>query len=136
MERVAVRRTLELGCPVSTLWRLVTDERELAGWLGQDVVLDLRPGGHGRVVDDGGSARELVVREVEPDHRVAFAWWPEDDERAVSEVVFAVETTGTGSRLLVTETASAMATASATSWDIRLISLWLAICSLAADRKV
>jgi uncharacterized protein YndB with AHSA1/START domain len=121
-----LRRTIDLDCPPAELWRLVTDAELLSTWLGHDVALDPRPGGAGRVVDDDGRVRHLVVHEVATDERLAFAWWPEDDEAAVSEVVLTVEPAGdVGSRLVVTETASAGA-----SWDARLVALWLSVCSL------
>jgi uncharacterized protein YndB with AHSA1/START domain len=132
MERLVVRRTLDLDCSADALWRLVTSPHELAGWLGRDVVLDLRAGGRGRLTDDNGSARTLAVREVLDGERLAFAWWPEDDEQAASEVVFAIEPAEHGSRLVITETAAGAAgAAAASSWDIRLISLWLSVCALA-----
>jgi uncharacterized protein YndB with AHSA1/START domain len=129
MERLAVRRTLDLDCSADALWRLVSDPDELASWLGSDVELDLHPGGWGRVVDDG-TARRLAVQEVVEGERLAFTWWPEEDEQAASEVVFVVEATDRGSRLVITETAAGAARATAaTSWDVRILSLWLAVCS-------
>src|SRR5262245_15091201 len=134
MERLAVRRTLELDCTADELWRLVSTPDELAAWLGRDVELDVRVGGSGRLTDDDGDIRRVAIREVVDGERLAFSWWPEDDERAVSEVVFAVEGTGHGSRLHITETAAGAAQASvATSWDIRIISLWLAVCTRATS---
>ena len=130
MDRLAVRRTLDLDCSADALWRMVSHPDELAAWLGSDVELDLHGGGRGRVVDDDGTARRLAVQEVVEGERLAFAWWPEEDEQAASEVVFVVEGTDRGSRLLITETAAGAARATATtSWDVRILSLWLAVCS-------
>jgi uncharacterized protein YndB with AHSA1/START domain len=127
VEHPTVRRTIDLDCSPAALWRLVTDDALLSTWLGRDVALDVRPGGAGRLVDDDGCVRHLVVREVTTDERLTFAWWPEGDEDAVSEVVLTVEPAGDdGSRLVVTETASA-----GSSWDARLVSLWLSVCALA-----
>ena len=127
MDRPTVRRVLDLECSPAELWRLVTDDGLLSTWLGHDVVLDPRPGGAGRLVDDDGRVRNVAVREVTTDERLAFAWWPEDDEQAVSEVVFTVEpTVGEGSRLVITESCAA-----GSSWDARLVSLWLSVCALA-----
>jgi uncharacterized protein YndB with AHSA1/START domain len=134
MERLAVRRTLELDCTADELWRLVSSPDELTAWLGRDVELDLRAGGWGRLTDDDGAVRRLAVREVVDGERLSFCWWPEDDDRAASEVVFAIEGTGQGSRLHITETAAGAAQASAaTSWDIRILSLWLAVCTRATS---
>src|SRR5262245_12534490 len=132
MERLAVRRTIDLDCSADALWRLVTGPDELASWLGSDVELELRAGGSGRLVDDDGQARRLRVDELVDGERLAFTWWPEDDEHAASEVVFAIEAREDGSRLLITETAAGAAPAMATtSWDVRIVSLWLAVCSQA-----
>jgi uncharacterized protein YndB with AHSA1/START domain len=126
MEQPRIRRTLDLDCSPSALWQLVTEDSLLSGWLGEDVVVDLRPGGAGRLTDDDGRVHRLAVREVREGERLTFAWWPEDDEQAASEVVFAVEPTGDGSRLVITESRD-----TGSSWDARLVSLWLSVCALA-----
>jgi uncharacterized protein YndB with AHSA1/START domain len=134
MEGLLIRRTLELDCPVDELWRLVSDPDEIASWLGRDVVLDLRPGGRGRLTDDDGTVRHLAIDGVVDGEHLCFRWWPEEDEQAASTVVFAIEPAERGSRLIITETAAASAltsTASATSWDLRVLSLWLSVCALA-----
>ena len=114
------------------LSRLVSEPDQIASWLGRDVVLDLRPGGQGRLTDDDGTVRHLAIDDVVEGEHMTFRWWPEDDEQAASEVVFALEPAERGSRLLITETASsALTTASATSWDLRVLSLWLSVCALA-----
>ena len=134
MEGLLIRRTLELDCPVDELWRLVSEPDEIASWLGRDVELDLRPGGRGRLTDDDGTVRRLAIDGVVEGEHLTFRWWPEDDEESASTVVFAIEPAEGGSRLVITETATAAvltATASATSWDVRVLSLWLSVCALA-----
>jgi uncharacterized protein YndB with AHSA1/START domain len=134
MEGLLIRRTLELDCPVQQLWRLVSEPDEMGAWLGRDVVLDLRPGGSGRLTDDDGTVRRLAIDGVVEGEHLTFRWWPEDDEQAASTVVLAIEPAEEGSRLVITETAAASvvtATASATSWDHRVLSLWLSVCALA-----
>ena len=136
MERPTVRRTVDLACPAAELWRLVTAPEELSSWLGKDVTLELHPGGQGRLVDEDGTTRHLAVHEVVDGERLAFTWWPSDDEAAASNVTLTIEPTNDGTRLVVTEStreavASATASPAGSSWDIRLISLWLAVCALA-----
>ena len=133
---VAVRRVVDLDCDAADLWRLVTDEQELARWFGQEVSLDPRPSGRGRVVEDDGTVRGLLVREVVDGERLTFSWWVAGEEASQTEVSFEVESIGDHSRLVVTETASATRPAAedavtTSSWDIRLISLWLSVCALA-----
>ena len=133
MEGLLIRRTLELDCTVDELWRLVSEPDEIASWLGRDVVLDLRPGGRGRLTDDDGTVRHLAIDDVVEGELLTFRWWPEDDEQATSDVVFTIEPAKFGSRLVITETAASpalTATASATSWDLRVLSLWLSVCAL------
>jgi uncharacterized protein YndB with AHSA1/START domain len=126
VERPQVRRTLDLDCSPAVLWDLISEAVPLSTWLGREVVIDLRPGGSGRLVEDDDGVRELLVREVVPEERLVFSWWPSGDDQAASDVVFSLEPAGEGSRLVVTETCGA-----ATSWDIRLVSLWLSVCALA-----
>ena len=127
MERTTVRRTAELDCDAATLWHLVSAAEGLDTWLGEDVHLDLRVGGAGRLVDDDGVARDVRVTELIDGQRLAFTWWPDGDDGVTSDVVFTVEETDTGSRLLITETAAYERRVLAT----RVVSLWLAVCSLA-----
>jgi uncharacterized protein YndB with AHSA1/START domain len=133
---LAVRRTLDLGCDAADLWRFVTDERDLARWFGREVSIDARPRGRGRVVEDDGTIRTLVVREVVDGERLAFSWWVDGDEASRTEVSFEVQSVDDHSRLVVTETAvaatpAAGAAVTTSSWDTRLISLWLSVCALA-----
>ena len=50
------------------------------------------------------------VTELIAGERLAFTWWPDGDDGATSDVIFTVEETDTGSRLVITETADG------TSW--------------------
>jgi uncharacterized protein YndB with AHSA1/START domain len=128
MERTTVRRTVDLDCDAATLWRLVSDAGELGTWLGRDVDLDLRVGGSGRLVDDDDVRRRLRVTEVTAGERLGFTWWPDGDTAAGSDVVFTVEETDAGSRLVITESADRVLDG---SWEARVVSLWLSVCSLA-----
>jgi uncharacterized protein YndB with AHSA1/START domain len=132
MERTTVRRTVDLDCDAATLWRLMSDAGELSTWLGEDVELDLRVGGSGHLTDDDGVRRDLTVTALTAGERLAFTWWPGDDEGAASDVVFTVEETDAGSRLVITESAGrALDTALSGAWETRVVSLWLSVCSLA-----
>ena len=128
MERTTVRRTVDLDCDAASLWRLVSDPSELSTWLGEDVHLELRVGGSGHLVDDDGVVRHLTVTGVTAGERLAFTWWPSDDEDAASDVTFTVEETDTGSRLVITESSDHVLSG---GWETRVVSLWLSVCSLA-----
>jgi hypothetical protein len=83
------------------------------------------------VVDDDGTVRQLVVRELVDGKRMTFSWWVDRDLTSRTDVSFEIETTGDHCRLVVTETASASAADTTSSWETRLISLWLSVCALA-----
>jgi uncharacterized protein YndB with AHSA1/START domain len=132
MEPITVRRTVDLDCDAPTLWRLVSEADELGTWFGGDVHLDLEVGGSGHLVDDDGVRRHLIVTDLSAGERLAFTWWPGDDEDAASEVTFTVEESDTGSRLVITESAGhALDAVLSGAWETRVVSLWLSVCSLA-----
>jgi hypothetical protein len=135
-EVATVRRVVDLDVPASELERHLHD----LTWLGDEVAIDRRAGGLGRV-REGGAVRHLHVDHA-GDHELRFHWWPEAGDAPVSAVRLAVEEHDGGSRLVVEETllapsgrsgepvsapGSAPATASARTaearaawWDLRL----------------
>jgi uncharacterized protein YndB with AHSA1/START domain len=97
-----VERAIEVDADVQAVWDTLTDADGLDGWLGDQVDLDLRPGGCGRVVDDEGVAREVLVTAVEPGRRLAWHWW--SDEGELSTVDITLDPVPGGSRVSVVET--------------------------------
>jgi uncharacterized protein YndB with AHSA1/START domain len=92
----------------------------------------LRVGGSGHLVDEDGVRRQITVTGLTTGERLAFTWWPGDDEGAASDVVFTVEETDSGTRLVITESAGrALDSAISGAWETRVVSLWLSVCSLA-----
>src|ERR1700733_2300749 len=85
-----IERELELPAPSDEVWEALTDPERLAGWLADEVSLDLRPGGDASF-RDGERVRRGWVEEVSPPDgrgeeedgsgRLAF-WWADDDEPA------------------------------------------------------
>lgn len=98
-----VERVEDLPVPPAELWDAVATPDGLAGWLADEVELDVRPGGTGRVRDDG-EERVVLVDEVVPGRRLSFTWWPWHDRSARSYVEIEVLPNGAGSRLVVRET--------------------------------
>jgi uncharacterized protein YndB with AHSA1/START domain len=131
MDETRIRRTVELDAPAADVWRALTEPALLGDWLGQEVELDVRPGGSGFIVEDDGAVRRAQVDEVDPLRRLALRWWPEDGDGPESTVELELEPTQSGTLLVVTETMGAPATASAASasarWSGRLLLLG---CSL------
>jgi uncharacterized protein YndB with AHSA1/START domain len=85
---------------------VITDPDELAELLGGEVELDLEPGAVGRVTEDDGTVRQVLVTDVEPGHRLTWHWWSDDDE--LSSVELVVEPLdGDRSSVRVTETLTA-----------------------------
>jgi uncharacterized protein YndB with AHSA1/START domain len=123
-----MERSHEFDVPADALWDAVTDPAHLADWLGDEVDIDVVPGGEGRVVDDG-EVRHVLVDEVkEVDHRFTFTWWPDIDRADRSYVEIEVIPTVRGSRLHIRETRLMDASA---RWELRATMLQIR-CSLLA----
>ncbi len=97
-----MERTQDFDVPAEELWEAVTNPDHM-GWLGDEVSLDVRPGGTGVVVDDG-ETREIQVDTVDDGRHLSFRWWPEGDEDMASRVDLTVIPRPPGSRLMVRET--------------------------------
>ena len=135
-----MERTQEFDIPAHELWEAVTDPERM-GWLGDEVALDVRPGGTGRITDDG-ETREVVVETVDTGRQLSFRWWPEGDEERASRVDLIVIPRPDGSRLVVRETlpaslatttilaldtaATGTGSAGPAAWDRRTLMLGLA----------
>jgi uncharacterized protein YndB with AHSA1/START domain len=78
-------RQIDLDAPAEQVWPLLAGPEGWVLWLADDADVEIRPGGRGRVVDDG-VARSVEIDTVEPERRVSFRWWPEDDESDQSHV--------------------------------------------------
>ena len=106
-----IERELELPAPSDEVWEALTDPERLAGWLADEVSIDLRPGGDASF-RDGETRRRGWVEEVSPPDspagqeaggaRLAF-WWASDDEPA-TRVELTLEPAPGGTRLRVVET--------------------------------
>ena len=63
--RNAVVRSLVLEADREAVWRAISSDDGLAGWLAESATVDVRPGGEGVVRFAGGHERRLRVAEVE-----------------------------------------------------------------------
>ena len=129
-----IRREIDLAADLARVWHALTDREELSGWLGGPVEVEMCPGSNGTIVDDDGTVRHALIGEVDPERRLSLRWWPEDG--AVSEVIFELCPTESGTRLVVTETplepTSVQASvAKASYWEARLDTLWLRVSAAA-----
>jgi uncharacterized protein YndB with AHSA1/START domain len=130
-------REVTLDAPADEVWRLLTEEDGLAGWLADSVSVDLRPGGAARFVD-ADEVRRARIDEVDEGRRLRLVWWPETDATRASEVTFTLDPAEAGTRLVVVERRpggvglKGRAHGEA-AWDRRLLGLelrCLARCSL------
>lgn len=101
-----IERTVEIGRPPGTVWAALTTAEGLASWFGQEVTIDLRPGGAARMSWDQGPVAEMRVERVEEPTVFAYTWHidglPEDDPRR-TYVEFTLVPVDAGTRLTVVE---------------------------------
>lgn len=129
-----IRREIDLDADLARVWHALTDREELGGWLGGPIEVEMCPGSNGTIVDDEGTVRHALIGDVDQERRLSLRWWPEDG--AVSEVIFELCPTESGTRLVVTETSleptSVQASvAKANYWEARLDTLWLRVSAAA-----
>jgi uncharacterized protein YndB with AHSA1/START domain len=102
-----IQRTVQVAQPPGTVWAALTTAEGLAAWFGQEVAIDLRPGGTARMSWEDGFTQTMRVERVEEPTAFGFTWQihglPEDDPRR-TYVEFTLEPAGTGTRLTVAET--------------------------------
>lgn len=73
-----VHRRVVLESPPEDVWHALTEPEELASWWGEGTELDARPGGQGRLVEEGEPVRLARVVEARPGRTLMLDWWPED----------------------------------------------------------
>jgi uncharacterized protein YndB with AHSA1/START domain len=131
-----VERQVELDASPEEVWRAVC---EPAGWLADEGTLDVRPGGEGRLVDDGVARRALVerVEAAGEQRRLVYRWWDEHGGGAgASRVEITVVPSGGPTRVIVRETPVATAAvhslrgvpAVRSRWELRLLCLAVLTC--------
>ena len=104
-----VTRELVLTAPREEVWEALTDPERLEEWFANDVELDLETG-EGLFRWEDGEARRAVVEDAELERRLAIRWWdPEGEDPGETLVTFTLEDVPEGTRLVVTETATASA---------------------------
>ena len=74
--RTAVVRSLVLEADRETVWRAISSDDGLAGWLAESATIDLRPGGRGVVRFAGGHERRVRIARCEHGRSITFDWAP------------------------------------------------------------
>jgi uncharacterized protein YndB with AHSA1/START domain len=96
-----VERQADIDATPEEVWAALG---EPGAWLADEGSLDLRPGGEGRLVDDG-VARRAVVETVEEGSRLVYRWWDErGGEADASRVEIRVLPSEGPTRVVVRET--------------------------------
>ena len=102
-----IERTVEISHPPAKVWAALTTAEGLSAWFGDEVAIDLRPGGTGWMRWTDGPTVSMRVERVEEPVIFGYTWQipglPKDDPRR-TYVEFTLEPTGTGTRLTVIET--------------------------------
>lgn len=93
-----VERQIELDAEPAEVWRELTE----SDWLGDDLRVELEPGGDLEVIDREEGHRTGWVERVEPG-RCLTVWWAGDGEES-SRVEFEIVEREDGSVLRVVET--------------------------------
>lgn len=102
LQENSVQRELVLPAPVNEVWKIVTGD----GWLAEEVVLELQPGGDARFTGPHPTRNGWVEEAQAPEGgeeaaRLIF-WW-ENDRESGSRVELILEPADGGTRLRVTE---------------------------------
>ncbi len=123
MDDAHVTRTATVPAPIDDVWDAVADTRQLEAWLAPQVDLTVEPGATGRVVDDDGVVRDVVVDDVQPGRRLALRWWPSDRPDAVSRVEIELVPAVSHTVVTVTETRLVPVGRAIAGWTGRVLAL-------------
>jgi uncharacterized protein YndB with AHSA1/START domain len=101
-----IERVVEIAHPPAKVWAALTTAEGLASWFGNEVTIDLRPGGSAQMKFSSGHTADMRVERVEEPTVFGFTWHifglPDDDPRR-TYVEFTLEPVSAGTRLTVVE---------------------------------
>jgi uncharacterized protein YndB with AHSA1/START domain len=122
---VEVTREVVVDAEPGDVWEALTDPERLEEWFANEVELDPEPGGSGVFRWENGEEREALVEDVDVGRRFAFRWRDAEGEESV--VAISLDTVETGTRIVVTESATGpIASAHAGEWATAL-ELWFVV---------
>jgi len=98
-----VTRELELDSEPEEAWRAISDQDGLAEWLGEEVEIDLEPGGEIAVTEEG-ETRTGFVEQVDEGRSLSFWWSAPGEESSRVELEVIADQAGDGCVVRVTET--------------------------------
>ncbi len=102
-----IERTVQIAHPPARVWAALTTAEGLGAWFGDEVTIDLRPGGAAQMTwGNEEFTADMRVERVEEPAVFGFTWHiyglPQDDPRR-TYVEFTLEPVGSGTRLTVVE---------------------------------
>ncbi len=83
---VRFEQVVDLGTSIESAWAALSNPDELAQWLGSSVELEVQPGGRGRIVDDDGTVRDVLVTAVDELHGISWHWWSDGGDLSSVEL--------------------------------------------------
>jgi uncharacterized protein YndB with AHSA1/START domain len=102
-----ISREIDIDAPPEIVWRIVTDAQHLAGWLSDEIEIDLRPGGAMLLTWHGHGTYQARVETVDPPRTFAFRWVLREGVEPLpgssTQVVMTITPRTGGSRLRVVE---------------------------------
>lgn len=109
-----IEKQIELGAPVSRVWRALTDHREFGTWFRVSLEGPFVPGNvaRGKVTHPGYEhvTWQAVIQRMEPERLFSFTWHPfaidpkqDYSKEAPTLVEFRLEAVPGGTRLTLTE---------------------------------
>jgi uncharacterized protein YndB with AHSA1/START domain len=101
IEDETVRRVMILPVDRDTAWAALRDADGLAGWLADEVELEVRAGARGNVRWDSGEERLVEVEEVQERRRVVLRWCERGGDPSIVELT--LDDVPGGTRLVVIE---------------------------------
>ena len=102
-----IEREILIDAPIDVVWRVVTEPELIQHWFAEEVTLDARAGGTGRMVFKSGDSYQLQVEAVDQPRRFVYRWVQPAGSVARDEnsmlVEFTLHAEGDGTRLRVVE---------------------------------
>lgn len=102
-----IEKEIVIDAPLDVVWRVLTEPEQIKQWFSDEVSLDLRAGGQGRLEFTGHDSYEIKIEAVDPLHRFTFRWlYPEGsrpDPRNSTLVEFTLRAEEGRTRLRVVE---------------------------------
>ncbi len=99
---ISVERKVTLPADPDLVWQHLTEGDLVADWMGEDVEMDIRPGGSIVMTPDEGHRVWGTIEEIVPGRRLQWSW--RTDDGLPTQVEIDLEPAEDGTALTVRET--------------------------------